>query len=144
MSERASKVAADKFGILGPLYADIGGEIAEIVGGDPNGIFLYVEAGEGWISCGIFKEEGVAIRYFRPTSDLTDLLLEAWNAEEAGKRWSVMEYEVKGTKFDASFKFPDEVVVGDFDRAREETAVKNHFGDKPVIYPPWPPERPAE
>jgi hypothetical protein len=144
MSEGENEVTENKYDVLGPLYADIGGELADIVGGDPDGTFLYAEAGEGWLSSGIFKDEGAAIRYFRPTSELTDLLLEAWNTEEPDKRWAVMEYEIKGTKFDVRFKFPDEVVVGDFDPDRKEAALKNHFGDKPVLYPPWPPEKTGE
>ena len=131
-------MAMDKYKILGPIYADIGGELAEIVGGHPDGTFLYAEAGDGWVSCGIFKDEGTAVRYFQPTSELTDLLLEAWDAEEPEKRWAVMEYEVQGTKFDAKFRFPEEVSVGDFDPDRRDIALKNRYGDKPVIYPPWP------
>jgi hypothetical protein len=49
-----------------------------------------------------------------------------------------MEYEVHGTKFDVRFKFPDEVDVETYDADRRRTALKNHFGDKPVIYPPPP------
>ena len=80
-------MTADKFDKLGPLYADIGGEISEIVGGSPAGTVLYTEAGEGWIGAGVFKDEGESVRYFDPSSELCDLLLEAWNTEDPGKRW---------------------------------------------------------
>ena len=132
---------ADKYDKLGPLFADVGGELAKIVAGDPDGTFLYVEAGEGWLSCGVFKEDGGSVRYYRPTSDLTDLLFEAWHTDEPNKRWAVMEYDVVGTKFDARFKFPDEVDVESFEMDREAIALRNRFGDKPVIYPAWPPEQ---
>src|SRR3546814_2141857 len=41
-------MADDKLDNLGPLMNEIGQELAEIVGGDPNGVFLYAEIGEGW------------------------------------------------------------------------------------------------
>lgn len=53
-----------------------------------------------------------------------------------------MEYEIKGTKFDAQFKYPEEVDVEDFDENRREMALKERYGDKPVIYPPWPGQKP--
>ncbi|MCP6177753.1 hypothetical protein NL439_26160, partial [Klebsiella pneumoniae] len=82
--------------ILGPLYNEIGVELVDIVGGNPDGIFLYVEIGDRWISPNVFKDEGHQIRNFDDTEVLSDLLWEAWYAEsdEGGiKRWSILEYE---------------------------------------------------
>lgn len=138
MRKAENKVAKDKFEILGPLLSDIGEELAQIVGGDPDGVYLYIEAGEGWIGPSVFKDEANAVRYFDGSLELSELILELRNTEERGKRWAVMEYEVKGTKFDAQFKYPEEVDVEDFDEGRRETALKQRYGDKPVIYPPWP------
>jgi hypothetical protein len=130
-------VSEDKFDILGPLLSEISGEIAAIVGGDPGGTYLYVEAGDGWIGSSIFKDEGLEVRYHDTTDELDDLLLELRKTEEQGKRWAVMEYEIKGTKFDAQFRYPEEVDVESFDEDRREIALKKRYGDKPVIYPPW-------
>jgi hypothetical protein len=55
-----------------------------------------------------------------------------------------MEYEIKGTKFSAEFKFPHEVDVESFDEDRREIALKKRFGDKPVIYPPEPAPHPQD
>lgn len=55
---RAKPVENDKLDVLGPLMSEIGQELADIVGGDPNGVFLYVEIGEGWVRPSIFKDEG--------------------------------------------------------------------------------------
>lgn len=129
----------DKFDKLGSLLADIGREIAETVGGDPEGTYLYVEAGDGWYGASLFKDEGKVVRYFDPSSELDDLIYEFWRAEEPAKRWAVMEYEIKGTKFDALFRFPDEVDVESFDEDRRGIALRKRYGDKPVIYPPLPP-----
>lgn len=138
MRKAENKVAKDKFEILGPLLSDIGGELAQVVGGDPDGVYLYVEAGEGWIGPSVFKDEGNSVRYFEGSLELSELLLALRNAEDPEKRWAVMEYEIKGTKFDAQFKFPEEVDVEDFDEDRREIALKKRYGNKPVIYPPWP------
>ena len=129
----------DKYEKLGPMLSDIGSEVARIVGGNPDGAYLYAEAGEGWYGSSIFQAEGEAVRYFDPSSELSDLIYDFWLAEDPDKRWSVMQFEITGTKFDAHFKFPDEVPVESFaDDDRREIALKKHYGDKPVIYPPMP------
>jgi hypothetical protein len=138
MKNRGSELPEDKYDLLGPAYADIGGELAQIVGGDPDRTFLYVEVGDRWLEGGVFKDEGDSVRYYDPSQELSDLIWKAWNTEEPNKRWSVMGYEITGTKFNARFKFPDEVDVEIYDADRRRTALKNHFGDKPVIYPPPP------
>jgi hypothetical protein len=132
----------DKFDVLGPIMTDIGLELAEIVGGDPNGVFLYAEIGEGWVRPSVFKDEGDVVRYYEGSYMLSDLLWDAWYAESPSKdknmRWSVLEYEVQGRKFSASYKYPDEVDVEDMDEDRREAALRARYGDKPVIYPPMP------
>jgi hypothetical protein len=138
MRREEARMQEDKFDILGPLLSDIGGEIAEIVGGNPDGAYLYSEAGDGWIGTSVFKDEGDVVRYFDPPSELEELLLEFRNTEKPGKRWTVMEYEIIGTKFDARFKYPEEVDPKFFDGDRREIALKKRYGDKPIVYPPWP------
>ena len=135
MKRKAKPVAKDKLDILGPLLNHIGVELVDIVGGDPNGIFLYVEIGEGWISPNVFKNEGYQIRYVDDNETLSDLLWDAWYAEseEGGiKRWSIMEYEIKDGKFDVSFKYPDEVNVETISIERRQAALRARFVDKPV------------
>lgn len=135
---RSGSMAEDKYDVLGPIFADIGGELADIVGGDPNGTYLYAEAGEGWVGYGIFKDEGNAVRYFDGNPELGDLILKAWKVEIADKRWVAMEYEIKGTQFDVDFQFPDEIDPKESEMQRRPRALERRFGDKPVIYPPRP------
>lgn len=135
MKGRDNKVSKDKYGLLGPILADVGGELSRIVGGDPDGAYLYAEAGPGWYGYAVFKDEGAGVRYFRGTSELGDLIWEAWNAEDSDKRWAVMEYEINGTKFDVKFQFPDEIDPNESEMDRRPRALKRRFGDKPVIYP---------
>src|SRR3546814_12409503 len=65
------------YDVLGPLYSEIGGELAKIVGGDPDGVYLYAEAGEGWVCPSVFKDEGAVVRYFDDSMHLCDLIMEA-------------------------------------------------------------------
>lgn len=130
----------DKYEILGSKYNEIGAELVDIVGGTADGIYLYAEAGDGWFGYSVFKDEGSAVRYFTPTSELGDLIRDAWKTENRDRqmRWAIMEYEIKDGKFEARFKYPEEVDVESFDIDRREEALKRRYGDKPVIYPPIP------
>ena len=137
---KASPVT-DKLDALGSLMNEIGLELAALVGGDPNGVFLYVEIGEGWVSPSVFRDEGEVIRYYNPReTNLSDMLWEAWYLEPDGPnmRWSVLEYAIQDKKFHVSMKYPEEVNVEVVDDERREAALRARFGDKPVIYPPPP------
>lgn len=130
-------MAEDKFDLMGPILNNVGNVLAAIADGDPEGVFLYVEIGDGWISPNIFKDEGELVRWLDPSDDeLTDLLYQAWRLQPEGKRWSVMEYDVRDGKFAVSFKYPEEVDVESMDHDRREDALVARYGDKPVIYPP--------
>jgi hypothetical protein len=129
----------DKFDRLGPLLSAIGAEVAADLGGNPDGAYLYVEVGDRWISVNLFRNEADVVRNYDHGPELTDAIWKVWDVENPDRkmRWSVMEYEVKGTKFDAQFRYPDEVDVETYDD-RREIALKKRFGDKPVVYPPPP------
>jgi hypothetical protein len=132
-------MADDRFDLLGPLLNEVGGVLATIADGDPEGVFLYVEIGDGWISPNIFKDEGKLVRWLEPDNDeLIDLLYKAWRLEPKGKRWSVMEYDVRYGKFAVSFKYPEEVDVESMDHDRREDALVARYGDKQIVYPPMP------
>ncbi len=129
----------DKLDKLGPLMNEIGQELADIAGGDPEGVFLYVEIGEGWVGASVFKDDGTVVRYLDYEDvNLTDLLFEAWylESDEPNKRWSVMEYDIKGGRFEVTYKYPEEVSVEVVDRRRRQAALRARYGDRPVIYPP--------
>lgn len=131
-------MARDKYKVLGPIYAAIGEEAAAIVGGNPDGLYLYAEAGEGYSGGGIFMDEGKVVRYYDPSSELCDLILEAWESEGPSQKWELMEYEIKGTSFDAKLVYPDQIDHDLSISELRETFLQRRFGDKPVIYPPVP------
>lgn len=131
-------MGADNYRTVGPLLSELGQELAAIVGGNPDGIFFYVEIGEGWMSPSLFRLEGDIVRFYPPDDPiLSDILFDIWDAEpDVAKRWSVMEYTVEDGKFRAEYKFPDEVDVTKPDIERREARLRAHFGDRKVIYPP--------
>lgn len=133
-------MAADKLDALGPLLSEVGLEAVAIADGDAAGLYLYAEAGEGWVGPSLFKDEGDRISYLRlGRSKLGDLIIAARETEpDLSKRWSVMEYVIEDGKFEAKFKFPDEVdVEGDEDHMeRRDRFLMARYGDKPVVYPP--------
>lgn len=137
-STSVHEMTEDKFDKLGPMFGDIGAEAAAIVGGDPDGLYIYVEVGQGWVESCVFKDDGKVVRFYPSSANLNDLILEAWEAEDPEKRWAVMEYEVNGTTFDAAFQFPEKVDVGRFDIKRRQDALERRYGNKPIIYPPLP------
>lgn len=128
----------NKYEILGPLLSELGQELAEVLGGSADGVFLYVEAGDGWIAPSVFRADGNMVRYY-PSEDsvVSEILSDIWYAEpDPTKRWSVMEYVVENDNFRAEYKFPDEIDVTKPDIERREAALRAHFGDRKVIYPP--------
>lgn len=137
-------MAEDKFDRLGPILNEVGAEGAAIVGGNPDGLYIYAEPDGGAVFAAVFKDEGNAVRYYDPTDELFDLISDAWEMEnlDEAKRWAVMEYEIVGTKFDVKFSYPEELDPNDYSSDRREAALRKRYGDKPVIYPPMPEDMP--
>jgi hypothetical protein len=127
-----------KFEILGPLYAEIGRQVSHDIGENPDGVFLYVEAGDGWVDASVFKDKGGFVQYYDASVELSELIIEAWETEPSGKRWAVMMYEIKDGAFDATFRFPEEIDPEPVGIQRREDALRKRYGDKPVQYPPIP------
>lgn len=134
----------DKYDTLGPAFGRIGEEIARRYDGDPNGLFFYVEIVEGMIDLSLFKDERENLRWVDlEMHDVSEAVFDAWYAEDADKRWASMEYMIRDGRFTASFKFPDEVDPLHFDESRRDESrrdevLRARFGNKPVVYPPWP------
>ncbi len=121
---------------MADILATLGQHISEIIGGNPDGTYLYAEADAGFQEAGIFKDSGSQILYFGPDDELFQAIDRVWQAAEPGKQWAVMQYEVKGSSFDARFSYPDSLDPDGTSYDRRESAIKKRFGDKPVIYPP--------
>ena len=129
-------MTTDKLDLLGPALSRIGQEVMRIVGGEPNGIYVYVEAGDGWVGPSIFKDEGDSVRYIDDNRrDLSRAIMNAWRLEPEDKRWTGMEYTIDGGKFNARFQF-DDLTAYDGSIDRSERFLHARYGDKPIVYPP--------
>ena len=131
---------ADRFDVLGPALSSIGTDAVAIVGGAPTDIFLFVEAGDGWVSASLYKEAGGSIHYFEPSQALYDDLLDLWEAEDTKKRWTEMQYAVVNGRFNARFEYDDMKLPGDGSIDRRERVLRARYGDKPIVYPPPSPD----
>ncbi len=132
-------MAKDKFDLLGPALADVGREAMRLVGGEPDGVLVYAEIGEGWVEPSLFKDEEASVRYVDlGASALGTIITDAWCIEPADKRWTAMRYTVDQGKFHASFDFDDLEHLDETTLDRRTRVVHARFGDKPIIYPPLP------
>lgn len=114
----------------------IGRNIAAIIGSDPDNSYLYAEATDGSVEGGVFQDIGAKVIYHDPTDALADEIQELWYVAERGKKWGALHYDFKDEQFDARFEYPDKWNPDEFTHERMERALKERFGDKPVIYPP--------
>ena len=129
-----------KFEKLGPVLGAIGEQAASDIDGNADGIYIYVEMGDGWYSIYLFRDEGETVRCYDSSGELNSLVRDEWKTEDVDKRWCVMEYEIRDNRFDVHFKFPWQLDIESMDEDRVGTALVKRYGDKPIIYPQIPDE----
>lgn len=124
---------------LGPAMEKIGIEIAKMLASDPDGAFLYVECGEGWVEASVFQDEGDFVRYHEPSHELNNLILAAWHVPAPDKRWVALLYEIHGTRFDVKLIHPEEFASwGEPTGIGHRTDIlKQRYGTKRIVYPNW-------
>ena len=118
----------------GSKYEDVGRIVSEDVRADPDGAYLYAEAGEGWVEPSIFKDLGNRLVYREGSHELSLKLLEIWEAEEPDKRWSALHYTISNGRFEASLDYWEDIDPEESTLDRRERAIRKRFGDKPVDY----------
>jgi hypothetical protein len=119
------------------ILNEIGQLLAEDTDYPLDGTLLYAEVDKSFVSPSIFKDLGDHILYRPPDLDVIgDVLLELWAAQTSDKRWTEIEYIVRGNKFTASFTYPDEIDQTERSFNRRDRIVAKHFGPKPIIYRP--------
>ena len=74
-------MANDKLDRLGPLLAAVGERAVADVGGKADGIYLYVEVGDRWISVNLFRDDGDAVHNYDDSNELSELIWDVWAAE---------------------------------------------------------------
>lgn len=123
------------------LLGEIGQLLAEDTAYPLDGTLLYARLASNMVAPSIFKNRGNTIVYRRPDLDrLGDALLDLWDAEEPEKRWAEIEYLVQGNRFEVIYTYADEIDPEEDNFERRDRIVRRHFGDKPIVYPPFPPE----
>lgn len=123
------------------LLGEIGQLLAEDTVYPLDGTLLYARVDSNFVAPSIFKNRGNNIVYRRPDLDrLGGALLELWEAEEPKNRWEEIEYLVQDDKFEVTYTYADEIDPEEDTFERRDRVVKRHFGDKPIVYPPLPPD----
>lgn len=123
------------------LLNEIGQLLAEDGEYPLNSTLLYAQLDRSMVGESIFKELDNEILYRRPIIEgLPYALLDLWEAQEGDDRWVEMEYLVRNGAFEVVYIYPDEIDPEEDVVERRARAVRRHFGEKPIVYPPWPPE----
>jgi hypothetical protein len=102
---------------------------------------LYAQLDHNMIGESIFKELGNQFLYRWPVNErLPYALLELWEAQEGNGRWAEMEYVLRDGRFEVAYIYPDEIDPEEDVLERRERSLLRHFGEKPIVYPPFPSE----
>lgn len=121
------------------LLHKIGELLAEDTEYPLDGTLLYAELDRNMVAPSIFKNRGNHVLYRWPDLDrLGDVLLDLWEAEAPDKRWSEIEYVIRGDKFDVAFTYSEEIDPEENPFDRRKRIVARYFGDKPIVYSPTP------
>jgi hypothetical protein len=103
-----------------------------------DGTLLHAELQEGAVGPSIFKDLGDHILYRPASFDLMDPLLDLWGLADPDKRWAEIEYVVRDGAFEVRLTYPEDIDPDEDSLDRRTRVVKRHFGDKPIVYPPFP------
>jgi len=102
---------------------------------------LYAQVDRNMVGESIFKELGNQILYRWPVIDeLPYALLDLWGTQEGDDRWIEMEYLVRDGRLEVAYIYPDEIDPEEDVMERRARSARRHFGEKPIVYPPWPSE----
>lgn len=135
MNGKMGRVMEDR---LAPILNDIATLLAKDEECPLDRTLLYADVEPAVVGLAIFKDMGDHILYRRPRRDgLGDLLEELWEEFPSDKRWVDIEYFIRDGKFDVVFVYPEEM-NGKAGSDRREEVLHKYYGDKPVVYPPWP------
>lgn len=116
------------------ILSDIGSLLGEDIRSDPEGSFLYAEAADSWVAASLFKDLGNRVVYRYPSSELTDRIIDLWDAAPEDKKWNALYYTIIGNRFDARFQYEEGWDPKEHSSDRRPRVLKAKFGDKPVDY----------
>lgn len=98
---------------------------------------LYAQLDYNMIGESIFKELGDQFLFRWPVNErLPYALLELWEAQDGNYRWSELEYVLRDGRFEVTYFYPDGIDPEEDVIQRRERALRRHFREKPIVYPP--------
>lgn len=118
----------------------IGQAISDEIDGDPDGAFLYAEMKPGTLYEALFLDREDRVDCIDTSNALSETLFDAWHASEPGKAWATLSFAIVGDSFDARFQYPDEISDEEGPEDRRRQILRARYGDKPIKYPPPPPD----
>ena len=119
------------------LLDQIGRLLAEDLEYPLDPTLLYADVQMDAVGASIFKNLGNHILYRRDVWRFCDPLLDLWEQADPKRRWQEIEYVIQGGKFEVTYTYPDQIDPDEEPFARRDRIIKRHFGDKPIVYPPW-------
>lgn len=121
------------------LLNEIGGLLMEDDEYPSEPTLLYAQLDYNMVGESIFKELGNQLLFRWPMNQrLPYALLELWEAQDGQGRWSELEYVLRDGQFDIGYLYPDEIDPAEDVIERRKRALRRHFGEKPIVYPPLP------
>ena len=102
-----------------------------------DGTLLYADVETDAVAASIFKDRGNHILYRRDGVRFCDPLLDLWEETDPNRRWAEIEYLIRDGKFEVTYTYPDQIDPKEEPLDRRDRIVRRHFGDKPIVYPPW-------
>jgi hypothetical protein len=119
------------------LLNEIGGLLMKDAEYPLEPTLLYAQLDHNMIGESIFKELGNQFLFRWPVNErLPYALLELWEAQDGQDRWSELVYVLRDGQFEVVYFYPDEIDPQEDVIERRERALRRHFGEKPIIYPP--------
>jgi hypothetical protein len=105
-------------------------------------ILMYAEAGDRYAGASMFRDLGSHALYRRYTdTPIERLLMELWDLFPPAKQWVELEYVLRDGRFSVEFVYQADFPVDEDPFDRRDRAIFRHFGEKPVVYPPFEPGR---
>lgn len=119
------------------LLSEIGELLAEDTVYPLDGTLLYAVLDSNYVAPSIFKDVGDHVVYRDPNlNTLGSALLDLWEAQDTGDRWTEIEFVIRGGNFEAEYNYADEIDPEEEPLDRRDRVVAKHFGDKRIVYPP--------
>ncbi len=119
------------------LLNEIGQLLMDHLSGSSEPVLLHAEFDTNMVGPSIFIDRADHIEYQSSNGRFTYPLLDQWEQEKPRRRWAEMEYVLRDGKFEVSFTYRHQIDPKEDPFVRRDRVVQRHFGDKPIVYPPW-------